>query len=93
MKTTVTHDATAQRYAVDFGDGNIAWVDYSHRGNGVIALEHSEVPLTLRGRGYGAAMMNQVLAMIDSEGLKVVPICGYTRHYLEANEQWRHLVS
>ena len=92
MQHTTTHDKKAQRYEVDVGDGHTAWVAYSHRSEGVIALDYSEVPEALRGKGIGTVMMENVLTAIDAEKLKVVPVCGYTRHYINRHEQWLHLL-
>lgn len=93
MQYTTKHDAIAQRYDVDLGEGHTAWVAYSHRSERVIALDYSEVPDALRGKGVGAIMMEQVLAAIDAEKLQVVPVCGYTRHYINRHEKWAHLLS
>lgn len=87
-----SHDTQAQRYVVDLGEGHIAWVSYSHRGDGVIALDYSEVPDALRGKGYGAIMMESALAAIAADKKQVVPVCGYTRHYINRHEKWRHLL-
>lgn len=92
MKLKTTHDARAQRYEVDLGDGHTAWVAYSHLAQGVIALDYSEVPVALRGKGAGAALMENVLTVIDAENLRVVPVCGYIRHYIDRHKQWSHLL-
>lgn len=93
MEYTTKHDAIAQRYDVDLGAGHTAWVAYSHRGDGVISLDYSEVPDALRGKGVGAIMMEHVLAAIDADKLKVVPVCEYTRHYINRHEEWAHLLA
>ncbi|MFK7978304.1 MAG: GNAT family N-acetyltransferase [Halioglobus sp.] len=92
MEYTTRHDVQAQRYEVSLEDGHMAWVSYSNLEDGVIALDYSEVPGALRGKGYGAIMMENVLAAIDAENKQVVPICGYTKHYINRHEQWLHLL-
>lgn len=92
MEYPTTHDTKLQRYEVYLGDGHVAWVSYSYRSEDVIALDYSEVPDALRGRGYGAAMMESVLAAIESDGMRVVPVCGYTKHYINRHQNWAHLL-
>lgn len=92
MNYPTKHDIAAQRYEVDLGDGHIAWISYSHRSEDVIALDYSEVPTALRGKGFGAAMMENALQAIEAEGKRVVPVCGYTKRYIDRHEKWAHLL-
>lgn len=93
MDYPTTHNTEARRYEVDLGQGNIAWVSYSHLSDGVISLDYSEVPAALRGKGFGGAMMENVLKAIASENKQVVPVCGYTKHYINRHEKWLHLLA
>lgn len=92
MEYEAEHDSGTRRYNVDLGSGHVAWVSYSHHSEGVITLDYSEVPAALRGHGMGSIMMESVLTRIAAEKLQVVPVCGYTRHYIDQHEQWSHLL-
>lgn len=42
-----------------------------------ITIPHVEVLPDLRGKGYSAPFLDDVLELVRARGLKVVPLCGY----------------
>ncbi|MEM8861012.1 MAG: GNAT family N-acetyltransferase [Chloroflexota bacterium] len=78
-------------YTVDLGNDDQALLKYSKNGDELMIL-HTEVPAHLRGGGYGKILMETVLKELESQNLRVVPICSYARIYMQRNSQWHHLL-
>ncbi|OED38345.1 hypothetical protein AB833_19995 [Chromatiales bacterium (ex Bugula neritina AB1)] len=85
-------DTENARYTVQLTGAESGFVQYRKEGK-IRYLEHSEVPASLRGQSYGAVLMEAVLEKIESQGLKVVPECRYTRYYLSKYKRWNGLLA
>lgn len=88
----VTDNTELQRYEIRLDANNIALVTYKKEGN-VLHLDHTEVPSSLRGKGYGAVMMEAALEKIESQGYTINPICSYAKHYSHRYHRWAHLLA
>ena len=91
MNYVAQHRPNENKYTVDLGNGDQAFLTYSQQGDRLQIL-HTEVPSHLRGGGYGKILMETVLKEIDSQALKVTPLCSYARIYMMRNEAWHHLM-
>lgn len=87
---SVVHNSDKSRYEVHFGDGGVGQLVYRREGD-VLHLTHSEVPANKRGQGYGDRLMERALEAIEQDGLKVAPVCPFTRAYLDRYKRWSHL--
>lgn len=82
---------TANRYELDI-EGGTATADY-RMGPGVVTVTYTEVPAALRGRGIGAQLSKAVLEYIRSQGLKVIPRCGYFAGYIREHPEFHDLLA
>jgi len=71
----VTDNRARKRFELQV-DGQIAFLDYQRR-DGEVLLVHAEVPRALRGRGIGGQLVDGSLALVNAEGLRPVPLCGF----------------
>jgi len=62
-------------------DGQTAFLAYERRGK-TLALIHTEVPPSLRGRHLGEALVDAALEAAHTDGLRVVAVCPFARAYL-----------
>ena len=86
----VTYNEAEQRYEMPFGhlmvyanvrkDTNRLYIDY------VFA------PPELRGTGAAGQFMRELMAVVRTEKLKVVPICGYAASWLRRHSDYHDLV-
>ncbi|MBS0243702.1 MAG: N-acetyltransferase [Proteobacteria bacterium] len=73
-------------------DGSVAFVTY-RRQEGVVSLNHAEVPKPLEGRGLGSKLARGTLDLIKAEGdTKVVPRCSFIRAFIERNPEYAEMV-
>ena len=59
----------------------------------VMTFTHTEVPLALRGRGVGSAMMRAVLTDVRAQGLKVIAACPFVADYLARHHEFADLLA
>lgn len=73
-------------------EGRIAFVAY-RRSNGVISLNHAEVPVELEGQGIGSELVRATLEAARAEGLKVVPRCSFVAAFMRRHPEYRDLLA
>lgn len=87
----VTDNPVKNRFEMPV-EGLIAFVAY-RRADGVIYLNHAEVPSELEGRGVGSELARATLDHVRAEGLKVVPRCGFIAAFIRRNPAYVDLVA
>ncbi|WP_114765507.1 GNAT family N-acetyltransferase [Vibrio rhodolitus] len=88
------HEVTFNQDANEFHvllEGELSAVMKFERDGDVFIVTSTKVPESLQGKGYGKVMMESVLPVIESMGVKVLPKCSFVVSYLERNPQWQHL--
>jgi len=58
---------------------------------GVLVLTHTVVHPSIEGRGIAAALVRTALDHARAQGLKVEPLCDYTRAYMERHPETQDL--
>lgn len=71
--------------------GHTAWADYRRR-DGTLIIPHVEAPMALRGTGAAGRLMQGVMERARSEGVKVVPLCGYAAAWIRRHKEFNDLV-
>jgi predicted GNAT family acetyltransferase len=87
----VRDNKALSRFELDVENG-IAFADY-RMVPGVVTVNYTEVPVTLRGQGIGARLSAAVLDNIRAEGLKVVPRCGYFAGFIRDHPEYHDLLA
>lgn len=79
------------RYEYDV-EGGVAFASY-RLSPGLVTITYTEVPPALRGQGIGAKLSAAVLDHIRSQGLKVVPRCGYFAGFIRDHPAYHDLLA
>lgn len=79
------------RYEYDI-PGGTAFATY-RLSPGVVTVNYTEVPATLRGKGIGARLSAAVLNHIRAQGLKVIPRCGYFAGFIREHPEYHDLLA
>jgi uncharacterized protein len=86
----VRHNAAQNRFEMDTPAG-LAVADYRLAGN-VMTIYHTEVPVPLRGSGYGYHLVRGTLEEVRRLNLKVVPQCWFVRQVIERRPEFQDLL-
>lgn len=89
--SAIRNNIEASRYEYDVG-GGVAFANY-RMAPGVVTVNYTEVPVSLRGRGIGAKLSAAVLDHIRAEGLKVIPRCGYFAGFIREHPEYHDLLA
>jgi predicted GNAT family acetyltransferase len=89
MSDDVRDNPARQRFELDL-DGHTAFVTYK-RADGVLTIQHTEVPKELNGRGIGSKLARGVLDSARAAGLKVVPLCPFVASYMDKHPEYADL--
>mgnify|MGYP000203288608 FL=1 len=78
-------------FLMRLGPGKFAYLSYEIKGDRMYILS-TYTPEEFRGRGIAAELTREALEYARREGLKVVPVCSYTKRFLEKNKEYSSLV-
>ena len=84
MTDAFSHNPAHSRYELEV-DGLIAFADYQRSGQ-TLVIPHVEAAPALRGTGAAGRLMTRVAETARSEGMKIVPLCGYAAAWLKRND-------
>lgn len=90
MEYNIIHNEEKSRFETVV-EGLLSLVDYQKRGD-TFFVTHTEVPTPLEGRGIAGALTKALLNYIRDNGYKVVPICPYTKVYIQRHPEYEDLV-
>ncbi|MBP0494320.1 GNAT family N-acetyltransferase [Pararoseomonas indoligenes] len=88
----VTDNTARHRFELEVGTSEPALIAY-RRDGGRITLVHTIVPEEASGHGAGSRLVRGALAMIRSQGLRVVPECSFVAAYIERHPEERDLLA
>ncbi|WP_417443236.1 N-acetyltransferase [Joostella sp.] len=86
----IEHDKQNNQYILDI-NGAQAKVEYQLK-NGKMYLNHSEVPVQLRGRGIGKELVEKTFEKLTEEGYKAVAVCTYVRAVASRSDKWKNII-
>jgi uncharacterized protein len=73
-------------------DGVDAEMTYSRAGQGIIIIDHTSVPDTLRGRGVGLALVRRGIEDARMEGRVVIPLCPFAKAQIDRHPEWQDVL-
>ena len=79
---------TKGRFFTDAVDGNVAEMTFTKAGEGLLIIDHTEVPGAFSGMGIGVRLVEQGVEHARATGRKVVPLCPYAAHQFRKHPEW-----
>ncbi|MBB4001301.1 DUF5996 family protein [Aurantimonas endophytica] len=83
--------ASKGRYRL-VADGVEAEMTYSRAGEGLIIIDHTEVPAALRGRKIGERLVRQAIEDARREGIAIMPLCPFAKAQIGRHPEWQDVV-
>jgi predicted GNAT family acetyltransferase len=87
----VRNNEAESRYELAAG-GALAIAGYRMQ-DGAVAFTHTEVPEELEGRGIATQLIDGAVEDVRRRGLKMVPLCGFVRHYVDTHPETQDLLA
>ena len=84
MGQAVTDNRTMNRFELTVGNQTV-FADYRRNGR-TLVISYVEAPPSLRGTGAAGRLMEGVVETARTEGLKIVPLCGYAAMWIRRNQ-------
>jgi predicted GNAT family acetyltransferase len=73
-------------------DGVEAEMTYSRAGDGLIIIDHTEVPAALRGRKVGERLVRQAIEDARREGIAILPLCPFAKAQIGRHPEWQDVL-
>jgi len=73
-------------------DGTAAEMTYSRAGDGLIIIDHTEVPAALRGRKIGERLVRQAIEDARRENVAIVPLCPFAKAQFDRHPEWHDVL-
>ncbi len=89
MDQTVIDNRELQRFEL-LVDGQVVFANY-RRQPGRLVITYVEAPPALRGAGVAGRLMQGVLELARTEGVKVLPLCSYARAWMQRHPEFADL--
>ena len=88
-QASVRDNRQLQRFELPSGD-EVVFADY-RRQPGRLVITYVEAPPALRGTGAAGKLMKGMLEQARAEGMKVLPLCGYARAWMQRHPEFKDL--
>ncbi len=92
MAEVFTNNPEMMRYELAVDGEVAAWVDYE-LGQGIVALNHTEVLPRFRRRGLAGDIVAFALVHAQLEERRVLPRCSFVASFIERNAEYQELVA
>ncbi len=73
-------------------DGVEAEMTYSRAGDGLIIIDHTEVPAALRGRKVGERLVRQAIEDARRDGVAIIPLCPFAKAQIDRHPEWQDVL-
>ena len=81
------------RYVIRLEDGLEAEMTYRRPAPGLIAIDHTFVPPSHRGRSLAERLVNAGIADARAEGNRILPYCSYVAAQFRRHPEWADLLA
>lgn len=79
-------------FYIEENGNRLAEMVYTWAGEKVFIVEHTEVDESLEGKGIGKQLVHHMVEFARSNGLKVIPLCPFTKAVLDRKPEWQDVV-
>lgn len=90
MNFQLINNESSKQYEFHVED-KIARIEYI-RVKESIYLTHTEVPISLEGKGIASSLIKATLAEIKSNNWTLVPLCPFVASYIKKHPEWKSLL-
>jgi hypothetical protein len=83
---------TGGRYVAKVAGKPDSEMTFSKAGEKILIIDHTGVPDELGGMGVGKALVEHMVMDVRARGLKIIPLCPFTRATLVKHKEWQDIL-
>jgi len=84
----VEEAASSGRYVIANPGGDPAAMYFQRTSEGLVVIDHTEVPAAFRGRGAGTAMVARAVEDARRAGERILPLCPFAAAQFRRHPEW-----
>lgn len=92
MDYKIINNTSSSRIEAKLDSEVIGLIDYEISDDKVMIVPHTEVNTNYEGQGIAGAMTKVLLDFAETSGYKVLPICPYTKTYIDRHPEYHKLL-
>lgn len=94
VKVAITREdmPSGGRYVARVEGKPDAEMTFSRAGEKILIIDHTGVPDDLSGLGVGKALVEHMVMDARARGLKVIPLCPFTKAMLQRRKDWQDIL-
>ena len=92
MEYKIINNTNSSRIEAKLDSEIIGLIDYELSDDKIMIVPHTEVNTKNEGQGIAGAMTNELLEFAEASGYKVLPICPYTKTYIDRHPEYHKLL-
>jgi predicted GNAT family acetyltransferase len=94
VKVVITREdkPSGGRYVARIEGKPDAEMTFSRAGEKILIIDHTGVPDELGGMGVGKALVEHMVMDVRERGLRIVPLCPFTRAMLQRHKEWQDIL-
>ncbi|WPR76496.1 GNAT family N-acetyltransferase [Algoriphagus sp. NG3] len=86
-------DGKKGSFYLEVGSKRSAEMVYVMAGPDKMIIEHTEVDESLKGQGIGGKLLEELVAYVRREGVKVIPLCPFANAMFKKKEDLRDVLA
>lgn len=91
---TLEDNGSKARYVLrPEGESEEAELTFSRASDTLVIVDHTGVPDSFRGRGYGKLLAERVVADAREKGFRIVPLCPFFKAQAARNPDWADVIA
>jgi uncharacterized protein len=91
MGSAIRDNTERRRFELE-RNGQLAFANYERRGSDLVIC-HVEAAIPLRGTGAAGELMQGLVEIARSQGLKITPLCGYAHAWIRRHREYHDLLN
>ncbi len=92
MEYKIINNTSSSRIEAKLDSEIIGLIDYELSDDKIMIVPHTEVNTKYEGQGIAGAMTKVLLDFAEVSGYKVLPICPYTKTYIDRHPEYHKLL-
>jgi uncharacterized protein len=74
-------------------DQKLAEMTYLMAGEDIMIIDHTTVDNALKGQGVGRQLLEQLIAFVRGNNIRIIPLCPFAKATFEKTTEWQDVLA